>query len=157
VGRDRGDGQPDAEGRAAAALALDLEAPPWASTASLAIGSPRPVPWSGDFVEKNGSKMRAFTSGGIPGPLSWISMMRSPSFFFARASTRPTKPSRTEAAWIAFTSRLVSACSSRLRAPGMTGRSGSTTMSMRTLSRASGAMRRTHERSASPTFTVALA
>ncbi len=34
------------------------------------VERPRPVPFSGDFVVKNGSKMRGKTSSGIPVPVS---------------------------------------------------------------------------------------
>jgi hypothetical protein len=44
--------------------------PPWPSTIPWHIESPSPVPWPEGFVVKNGSKIRAAISGGIPGPLS---------------------------------------------------------------------------------------
>jgi hypothetical protein len=34
------------------------------------VARPRPVPWPTDFVEKNGSNARSWTSADIPIPLS---------------------------------------------------------------------------------------
>jgi hypothetical protein len=47
---------------------------PGLSTMLPVIASPSPVPWPSAFVVKKGSKILAWMSGGIPGPLSAISM-----------------------------------------------------------------------------------
>ena len=44
--------------------------PPCASTIPRHNGSPSPVPTPGGLVVKKGSKMRAWSAGGIPGPVS---------------------------------------------------------------------------------------
>jgi len=73
------------------------------------------------------------------------------------ASTRPAKPSPHPALpWMALHQDVGQGLLETAAVPAMTGSPGSTPGRLRTLSRASGAIKRTQERSASPTLTAAL-
>ena len=61
---------------------MDTE-PPISWTKVRTIGKPRPVDKLLLPVEKNGSKMCASTSGGIPGPSSFTLTTTSDSFLVA--------------------------------------------------------------------------
>jgi hypothetical protein len=58
-----------------ARLAADVEVPAGLLDEPWTIGMPRPVPWPGGLVVKNGSRILAATSGGMPAPLSVIPSM----------------------------------------------------------------------------------
>src|SRR5262249_5651195 len=78
--------------------------PPCSSTMRWTIESPRPVPSA--LVVKNGSKMRARTSAGMPGPSSFTESTTWSPAGRQEITTLPCAPT----AWTAFCSRLTQTC-----------------------------------------------
>src|SRR5262249_28129958 len=88
-------GTPVGDGAPAPGALVTWRSPPWRATSECAMGRPRPVPCPA-LVVKNGSKMRSWTSGAMPGPLSPTSTNTLPSSTRVRTRISP-RP------WIACT------------------------------------------------------
>ena len=102
-------------------------APPWASATARTIASPSPEPSLAGSRRTPGSKMRTWSSTGMPPPESVTVTITVLASARAPTSTSPSGP----AADTAFSIRLSTACRNRTRSPCTCGRSRSSSVRTR--------------------------
>ena len=112
--------------------------PPACATIPNTVARPRPVPWSGPFVVKNGSKTRAFTSAVIPTPVS-ATVSRAnrpgpPAVARSAGAVRTVSVPPPGMASRAFTARFITTCSRWVRSARTVTGAGASTASTATRS-----------------------